>query len=177
MSDAILDIEGIEESGPVVVAGIEPRPYLAHHLPDRTPLVLTAGIVMDLAAMFQDDFLTYVPQRADEFSFLLFMASRPASERGSVWRDGSPPLMSDFPRFRSTVSRWVDDTFRASEADYVRRLAIDLWLHHTGTKASVHEPQKKTETDHLSTPRTEPANAFISSPVETSSQETAQNGG
>ncbi len=133
---------------------ISPRPYLAHHLPDGTPLHLTAGILNNLAAIYSDEFSTWVPSRADEFATLLWMASRPRKDRGAAWLEGvralpsetrkdSPALISDFPALRATVTRWLDDAFRASESGYVIRLGVDLWKLHNAARVAVTE--KKTE--------------------------------
>lgn len=159
---------------------IEARPFIAHHLPDGTPLHLTAGILADLAAIYHDDFTAYVPQRFDEFATLIWMASRPRELRGGPWRDPvstraitefNPPLMSNFQALRATVSRWIDDTFRASESDYVRQLALRLWQHHNEARVTVTDKKKAEDTettDLLSTIPTDSHNISTPSPEETS---------
>ena len=122
---------------------VSPRPYIAHHLPDGTPLNLTAGILNNLASIYSDEFSTWVPSRADEFATLLWMASRPRKDRGAAWLEGSPALISHFPALRATVTRWLDDAFRASESGYIIRLGVDLWKLHNAARVTVTE--KKTE--------------------------------
>lgn len=119
-----------------------PRFPLSHCLPDGTPLHLTAGILVDLAAIYQDEadaFAAYIPSRHDEFATLLWMASRPREHCGAAWREGSPPLIASFPALRATVSRWVDETFRPSEADLVRSIALDLWVAANKTRTVITE--------------------------------------
>lgn len=162
-------IEGIEApDAAAAVEPMEPRPYVQHHLPDGTPLILRAGMVADLAAIFGDEFAGYVPQRYDEFAILLWMASRPPEERGAAWRDGKPPLLSDFAALRAHVSRWLDDTFRASEASYVHRLAIDLWVYHTAARVEIAEKKSPTPEELRSTTLTPSPSASTPSPEETS---------
>ena len=172
MDDAF-SIEGLaaEAAEPEAIAA---RPFIPHHLPDGTPLRLTAGILADLAAIFHDEFSAYIPQRADEFSTMVWMASRPRDERGAAWRDsigGNVPLMADFPAFRATVSRWLDDAFRASEADYPRQLALRLWQHHNEARVTVSDQKKSqpvTTKDRQSTTLTASLNTSTPSPEETS---------
>jgi len=137
----ILELPGAETVSDT--GDISPRPYLAHHLPDGTPLHLTAGILNNLASIYSDEFSTWVPSRADEFATLLWMASRPRKEHGAAWLEGSPALISDFPALRAAVTRWLDDAFRASESSYVIRLGVDIWKLHNASRVSVTE--KKTE--------------------------------
>lgn len=110
-------------------------------LPDGTQLKLTAGILVDLASIFHDEFTAYVPSKNDEFAFLLWMASHKPAE----WRESEKgkPLISDFIAMRRVVLDWVDNTFEPSEADLVRTIALDLWMHHA--KARVVVTEKKTE--------------------------------
>lgn len=144
--DETFAIPGMD--APAAPAPESPRPYLRHHLPDGTPLILTAGICADLASIFHDEFTSYIPHRFDEFATLVWMASRPPELRGALWRDRistkdirqfDPPLMSDYPALRATVSRWIDDTFRASEFDQIRMLALDLWTYHNSARVEVTE--------------------------------------
>jgi hypothetical protein len=110
-------------------------------LPDGTQLKLTAGILVDLASIFHDEFTAYVPSKNDEFAFLLWMASHKPAE----WRESSngKPLIADFISMRGVVLAWIDETFQPSEADLVRTIALDLWMHHA--KARVVITEKKTE--------------------------------
>lgn len=188
--DDLFSIDGLDESAPAVPDAIAPRPFLPHHLPDGTPLHLTAGILADLAAIYHDEFTAYVPQRADEFATMLWMASRPKDERGGAWRykrfgkngniaDSQPPLQSDFHALRYTVSQWIDDTFRASESDYVRQLALRLWQHHNDARVTVTDQKKSSqdpETDRPSTTQTASPNTCTPSQPATSSPETAHYG-
>jgi len=159
--DTLLDLADL--SPPVTASGdspgpAAPRPYLPHHLPDGTPLRLTAGIIADLASIYHDDFTSYLPNRFDEWAVLLWMATRPASEHGAAWRDpreARPPLLADFPALRATVSRWIDDTFCASEADYIRRLALGLWTREHETRVVLSD-QKKTDPAMAAPPSTTP---------------------
>lgn len=144
--DDSFSIPGLAEEAAEPEA-IAARAFIPYYLPDGTPLRLTAGILADLAAIFHDEFSAYIPQRADEFSTMIWMASRPRDERGAAWRDsigGRVPLMADFPAFRATVSRWLDDTFRASEADYPRQAALRLWQYHNEARVTVSD-QKKSQ--------------------------------
>ncbi len=97
-------------------------------LPDGTQLKLTAGILVDLA-------------KNDEFAFLLWMAAHKPAE----WRESEKgkPLIADFIAMRRVVLEWVDEAFQPSEADLVRTIALDLWMHHA--KARVVVTEKKTE--------------------------------
>lgn len=184
--DAPFSIDGLEADSVVrdsrTTDGITPRPFLPHHLPDGTPLHLTAGILADLAAIYHDEFTAYVPQRYDEFATLCWMASRPKADRGAAWRDPNgqrAPLLSDFPALRSTVSRWIDDTFRASESDYVRQLALRLWQHHNEVRVAVTDQKKSSqdqETDRPSTTPTVTLNTSTPSPEGTFSRETTPHG-
>lgn len=144
MQDAILEIPlddtppDFPPSGPAAAAPLPPRRVFPGCLPDGTQLHLSAGIRVDLAAVYGEEFSYYYPQRQDEFATLLWMAAQPPAERGAAWRDprpdGAPPLLSDFVALRATVSRWVDDVFRDSEADLVRTIALALWVQHDETR-------------------------------------------
>jgi Arc/MetJ-type ribon-helix-helix transcriptional regulator len=177
-------IEGLESDvrNSRTTDDIAPRPFLPHHLPDGTPLHLTAGILADLAAIYHDDFTAYVPQRFDEFATMIWMASRPKADRGSGWREPQgqrPPLLSGFAALRATVGRWIDDAFRASESDYIRQLALRLWQHHNEARVTVTDQKKSTETAGTDPPSTTPTaslNTSTPSQEETSSPESAPYG-
>lgn len=148
MSDTIFTIPGIEPEAilPAAAAGdAQPeaaRTRLPGHLPGGQPLHLSAAIRCDLATIFHDEFTSYFPQRQDEFAFLLFMAAQPPVDRGKAWRaprpDG-PPLMADFAAFRQHVAEWVDATFRDSEFEDIRPLALELWMRHDRTRVTITE--------------------------------------
>lgn len=146
MSDPTFTIDGIaDETIAAMAAAPEEtaaRPMRPGYLPGGQPLHLCAAIRCDLATIFHDEFTTYIPQRQDEFAFLLYMAAQPAADRGKAWRaprpDG-PPLIADFAAFRQAVADWVDATFRDSEWDQIRSLALELWTRHDRARVTITE--------------------------------------
>ncbi len=162
MTDDVFLSPDEPEAAPV--AAESARPFKAGFLPDGTRLLLTASRVNDMAMLFHDDFSTYLPQRADEWAILLWMATRDPAE----WRDArgeDSPLMLDFPTLRSTVGKWLDEAFRLSEANQIRLLAIDLWMSQNAARVVPSSVQKKTtEADHPSTPPPSSLNTSTLSP-------------
>lgn len=149
MTDTLLSIPELDAPAktPVVTEEyLPPREPQPNCLPDGIPLRLTAGIVVDLATLYAEEFAAYYPQRTDEFAFLLFMASQPIEDEGAAWRDGKPSLMGDFGAFRKVVLKWVSDNFRPSEATLIPFIALNLWMTAMGKKVTVLEDeQKKTD--------------------------------
>lgn len=151
-----MEILDIPELAPVVPEiesdNLQPRSPAPNCLPDGTPLRLTAGIVVDLATLFAEEFAAYYPQRTDEFAFMLYMASHEPRE----WREGKPSLMGDFTAFRNTVMDWIDTAFRPSEATMIPFIGLNLWLTANGRKVTVvDDEQKKTSaagSESLTTP-------------------------
>lgn len=153
--DTPLDIPGLAASDTAPVP-TGPRTPARGHLPDGTPLHLTAGIAVDMAAIFHDEFTAYFPQRADEFAILLWMASRDKSAWRTVPPGRTQPLLTDFPALRAEVMDWIDTAFLPSESDLIRSIAIDLWFSQVATRVVLSEKKNPPAAPIADPPSTTP---------------------